>query len=210
MHIIPRQRDEMKKNYMNMFPNIGALLIAGCFAFLSSPAAAKLSSLFTEPDRGVSESTQNIEIQQGGGGQGGAPSVLDLLTSNPDEESPESAPRGPQCGSGEYPCGGECCAASMCQNGTCVRPQPVDTSEGIAAGNTTEDKRNAILGVKKQRSELLAGSTANALNKTTAIGGAVTGVTSTITSGAGAFATDFGSMKSKIDACLNSLNISQN
>ncbi|MDR1476766.1 MAG: hypothetical protein LBI17_01400 [Rickettsiales bacterium] len=67
--------------------------------------------------------------------------------------------------------------------------------------------REEILGIQKPE---LTASKASTLNKVAAIGGAATGVTSTITSGVGAFATDFSSMKSRIDACLNSLNISQN
>jgi hypothetical protein len=82
-----------------------------------------------------------------------------------------------------------------------------ERESGSAQADAAKAKRDKILKIQAPE---LKGSTATTLNKVAAVGGAVTGVTSTITSGAGAFATDFGSMKNKIDACLNSLNISQN
>ena len=86
---------------------------------------------------------------------------------------------------------------------------PCKDDEEVKNGKCAKS-RDSLLGVKKERNELLKGSTASTLNKVAAVGGAVTGTTSAITSGIGAFATDFGSMKSKIDTCLSSLNITQN
>ncbi|MDR1476866.1 MAG: hypothetical protein LBI17_01920, partial [Rickettsiales bacterium] len=85
----------------------------------------------------------------------------------------------------------KCNANEGLEGDKCV---PCKDGEEVKNGKCAKS-RDSILGTKKDRSELLKGSTASTLNKVAAIGGAATGVTSTITSGVGAFATDFSSMK---------------
>ena len=102
-------------------------------------------------------------------------------------------------GGGQWMCG---IKPSPSGQGTTTTPAAaVPAAAAADAGNPIPPP------AEKPNLDLLKGKKSSTLNKAMAIAGTATALTSNITQGIAAFATDFGSMKSKINGCLNTLKL---